>query len=134
MTGMVTTTDLILVAPELLITLTGLVVLLLGLALRRRNPGWLAGVSLLGTVGALSLVIWQAVYQVPGVAFSGLHVVDDYAGFFKVVFLLSAAIVILLSVRFLVEHGLDAGEFYSILLFGTLGTMLMASAVDLLSL
>jgi NADH-quinone oxidoreductase subunit N len=134
MTGMVTTTDLVLAAPELLITLTGLVVLVLGLALRGRNPGWLAGVSLLGTVESLSLVIRQAFYKTPAVAFGGLHQVDYYAGFFKVVFLVSTSIIILLSVRFLREHGLDAGEFYALLLFGTLGTMLMASAVDLLSL
>jgi NADH-quinone oxidoreductase subunit N len=134
MTGMITTTDLLLAAPELLLTLTGLLVLMLGFALRGRNPAWLAGLSLLGTVGALSLVIRQTVFEVPAVAFSGLHAVDNYAGFFKVVFLLSAAIVILLSSRFLKEHELDTGEFYALLLFGTLGTMLMASAVDLLSL
>jgi len=134
MTGLVTSTDLVLAAPELLITLTGLLVLMLDFALRGRNPGWLAGVSLLGTVGALSLVIRQAVYEFPSMAFGGLHAVDYYAGFFKVVFLLSAVIVILLSVRFLKEHELDTGEFYALLLFGTLGTMLMASAADLLSL
>ncbi|HEX9899656.1 MAG TPA: NADH-quinone oxidoreductase subunit N, partial [Candidatus Methylomirabilis sp.] len=134
MTGMVTTTDLLLAAPELLITLTGLLVLMLDFALRGRNPAWLAGLSLLGTVGALSLVIRQAVYEIPAVAFGGLHAVDNYAGFFKVVFLLSTVIVILLSARFLKEHELDTGEFYALLLFGTLGTMLMASAVDLLSL
>jgi len=134
MTGMVTTTDLVLALPELLITFTGLVVLVLGLVLRGRNPAWLAGVSLLGTVDALSLVIRQAFYQTPAVAFGGLHQVDYFSGFFRVVFLLSASIIILISVRFLHEHGLDAGEFYALLLFGTLGTMLMASAVDLLSL
>src|SRR3970040_3086654 len=122
MTGLVSSNDVLLTAPEILITLTGLVVLLLGLALRGRNPGWLAGVSLLGTVGALSLVIRQAFYKTPAVAFGGLHQVDYYAGFFKVVFLLSASIIILLSVRFLQEHGLDAGEFYALLLFATLGT------------
>jgi len=134
MTGMVTTTDLLLAAPELLLTLTGLLVLTLDFVLRGRNPAWLAGLSLLGTVGALSLVIRQAVFEVPAVAFGGLHAVDNYSGFFKVVFLLSAVIVILLSTRFLKEHELDTGEFYALLLFGTLGTMLMASAVDLLSL
>ncbi len=134
MTGMVTTTDLLLAAPEIVITLTGLVVLMLDFALRGRNPGWLAGLSLLGTVGALCLVIRQAFYAAPAVAFGGLYAVDFFGAFFKVVFLLSAFLVILLSVRFLQEHGLDTGEFYALLLFGTLGTMLMASAVDLLSL
>jgi NADH-quinone oxidoreductase subunit N len=68
------------------------------------------------------------------VVFSGLHVVDMYATFFKLVFLVSAAIVILLSVRFLQDQQVPEGEFYALLLFATLGAMLMASAYDLLSL
>jgi NADH-quinone oxidoreductase subunit N len=68
------------------------------------------------------------------VVFSGLHVVDMYAAFFKLVFLVSAAIVILLSIRFLQDQQVPEGEFYALLLFATLGAMLMASAYDLLSL
>ena len=68
------------------------------------------------------------------VVFSGLHVVDMYSAFFKLVFLVSAAIVILLSIRFLQDQQVPEGEFYALLLFATLGAMLMASAYDLLSL
>jgi NADH-quinone oxidoreductase subunit N len=57
-----------------------------------------------------------------------------YAAFFKLVFLVSAAIVILLSIRFLQDQQVPEGEFYALLLFATLGAMLMASANDLLSL
>ena len=134
MTQTVTPTDLFLLLPEIAIALTGLLVLTLDFALPGRSRGWLAGLGLLGIGVTLALVFRQASTGGRFVAFSGLHVVDLYAGFFKVVFLLSAAIVILLSIRFLQEGGAPEGEFYALILFATLGTMLMASAADLLSL
>ena len=127
--------DLSLLAPEIAITVTALVVLLLDLTTRSRERMWLAAPSALGGVIAMILVVRQ-ISQGPSpiLAFSGLQVVDNYANFFKLVFLLSALIVILLSARHVEEQGMDAGGFYSLLLFATLGTMLMASAADLLSL
>jgi NADH-quinone oxidoreductase subunit N len=127
--------DLIVLAPEIVITVTGLFVLFVDLAARGRERMWLAGLSVLGVVIAMALVARQ-VSEGPSrvLAFSGLHVVDYYANFFKVVFLLSAIIVILLSARHVQEQGMDTGGFYTLLLFATLGTMLMASAADLLSL
>jgi NADH-quinone oxidoreductase subunit N len=135
MTQLFDPADLYVLAPEIIITVTALVVLFLDLAARGRERMWLAGVSALGVVTAMALVGRQVSEGSSRVlAFSGLHVVDYYANFFKVVFLLSAVIVILLSARHLEEQGMDAGGFYSLLLFATLGTMLMASAADLLSL
>ncbi len=126
--------DLVLAAPELVVALTGLLVLVLDLALRGRDRSWLGGLSVLGVAAALVLVLRQAASSTHAVIFSGLHAVDMYACFFKVVFLVSAGIVLLVSVRFLREQDVPEGEFYALLLFGTLGTMLMASAADLLSL
>ncbi len=134
MTPLFNPADLLLAAPEIVVTLTGLLVLVLDFTVRSRDRGWLGGLSVLGLVAALGLVLRQASGQARAVAFSGLHVVDDYASFFKVVFLLSATFVILLSIRTIQEQGMDSGEFYALLLFATLGTMLMASAADLLSL
>ncbi len=134
MTQVVTPADLLLILPEVAITLAGLLVLTLDFALPTRRRSGLAALSLAGIGAALALVCQQISAGSRYVAFSGLHVVDLYAGFFKIVFLLSAAIVILLSIRFLQEYGAPEGEFYALILFATLGTMLMASAADLLSL
>ena len=127
--------DVILLAPEIVITITALLVLLVDLVARGSERMWLAGLSVLGvviTLGSLAHQISAGPSRV--IVFSGLHAVDSYASFFKVVFLVSAVIVILLAARHIQEQGIDAGGFYSLLLFATLGTMLMASAVDLLSL
>ena len=127
--------DVILLAPEIIITVTALLVLLVDLVVRGSERIWLASLSILGvviTLGSLARQVSTGPSRV--VVFSGLHAVDSYASFFKAVFLLSAVIVILLAARHIREQGIDAGGFYSLLLFATLGTMLMASAVDLLSL
>jgi len=135
MTQLFNPADLSHLLPEIVITVTALFVLFVDLAARRRERTWLAGLGVLGAVVALVAVARQVTgSSARVVVFSGLHVVDDYASFFKVVFLVSAIIVILLSARHLTEQGMDPGGFYSLLLFATLGTMLMASAADLLSL
>ena len=134
MNQLVTPADLSLLAPEIALTIAGLVVLILDFVVRSRDRGWLAGLSVLGVAVSLALVLRQGAGPARAVGFSGLHVVDHFALFFKAVFLLSTAIVILLSSRFLREQGAEGGEYYAILLFAALGTMLMASANDLLSL
>ena len=133
MTQVFNPADLLQLLPEVAIAVAGLLVLTLDFAVPAGKRGWLGGVSLVGVAVAAALALRQA----PGpraVVFSGLHVVDMYATFFKLVFLVSAAIVILLSVRFLQDQQVPEGEFYALLLFATLGAMLMASAYDLLSL
>jgi NADH-quinone oxidoreductase subunit N len=126
--------DLVLLGPEIAITVTGLLILLLDCAVETRSRAWLGWLGIGGVLVTLGMVLGQAGGRERAMAFSGLHVVDHYASFFKVVFLISTIIVILISIRFLQEQGADKGEFYALLLFATLGTMLMASAADLLSL
>lgn len=125
--------DLLQLLPEVAIAVAGLLVLTLDFAVPEGKRGWLGGVSLVGVAVTAALALRQAAGP-RAVVFSGLHVVDMYAAFFKLVFLVSAAIVILLSIRFLQDQQVPEGEFYALLLFATLGAMLMASAYDLLSL
>ena len=126
--------DLAPASPEIAVALTGLLVLVLDFLLPGKRRQWLGALSIGGLLIALGLVLCQL--QDPGqlAIFGGLHLVDRLAGFFKLVFLLSAALVVLLAAGFLQDEGVPAGEFHAILLFATLGTMLMASAADLLSL
>jgi len=133
MTQVFNPADLLQLLPEVAIAVAGLLVLTLDFAVPEGKRGWLGGVSLVGVAVTAALALRQAAGP-RAVVFSGLHVVDMYAAFFKLVFLVSAAIVILLSIRFLQDQQVPEGEFYALLLFATLGAMLMASAYDLLSL
>jgi NADH-quinone oxidoreductase subunit N len=61
-------------------------------------------------------------------------VLDSYAVVFKSMFLIGAALSILLSIKYLDIEGEQRGEYYSLILFSVIGMMFMASGVDLLSL
>jgi NADH-quinone oxidoreductase subunit N len=55
------------------------------------------------------------------------------AVFFKLLFLLGAALALTLSTAYVQKHGLAPGEYYATMLFATFGFMLMASARELIT-
>ena len=63
----------------------------------------------------------------------GLIAVDRFALFFKVVFLVAAALTVLMSVRYLEIEGASPGEYYFLILCATLGMMIMAGGIDLIT-
>ena len=63
----------------------------------------------------------------------GLIAVDQFAFFFKVVFLVAAALTVLMSVRYLEVEGASPGEYYFLILCATLGMMIMAGGIDLIT-
>jgi NADH-quinone oxidoreductase subunit N len=65
--------------------------------------------------------------------FSGMMVADGYSAFFNVLFLASAGLSILASIKYLDKENLQYPEYYILLMFSTLGMMLMASTLDLIS-
>jgi len=66
-------------------------------------------------------------------AFSGMVAVDPYAQFFKLIFILSAAFTILMSPRYLRINEISQSEFLVLILFCTLGMMVMVAANDLVT-
>src|ERR687890_451049 len=64
-------------------------------------------------------------------AFNGMIVLDEMRLGFTLIFLLVSALTVLLSTVWVGGENLPAGEFYSLLLFATVGMMLMASGNDL---
>lgn len=65
--------------------------------------------------------------------FGGMMVVDGYSAFFNILFLGSAALSLLSSMKYLDKEGLQYPEYSILLLFSTIGMMLMASSLDLIS-
>ncbi|WP_027718731.1 NADH-quinone oxidoreductase subunit N [Desulfovirgula thermocuniculi] len=123
--------NLSLLAPELFISALGLAVLILGLIVpkdSRHGLGWLTVFGLL-----LGMGITMAGWENQGTLYGGLFVVDQYAVFFKLTFLVAAFLVVLGSMRYVDMMG-DQSEYYSMILFATLGMMVLASAGDFMTL
>ena len=61
-------------------------------------------------------------------------VVDPFSSFFKLIFLIAAALSIAISLKYLDIERENHGEYYALILFATMGMMFMAGAVDLVTL
>ena len=124
--------DFFYLLPELVLTVGALVVLGADLLVPRDRRSTLAVVTLL-VLAATALALIPVANAHVSVS-RGLISVDRFALFFKVLFLTSAALTVLMSVRFLEVEGTRAGEFYFLILCATLGMMFMAGGTDLITL
>jgi len=89
--------------------------------------------------GAVVLLIAVAALEIwlPGdrlVTFGGSFIVDAFAKFMKVLALLGAAVVIILSLHYFRREGQERFEYAILILFSTLGMMVLVSAADLIAL
>ncbi|MFY9608072.1 MAG: NADH-quinone oxidoreductase subunit N [Blastocatellia bacterium] len=126
------------IMPEGILTLFACAALVLDVMLPRHRKRVVAWVSLAG-VGFAAISLWILYNNVvtsgtPRTAFFDTIVLDNYAVVFKSMFLLGAALSILLSVKYLDTEGEQHGEYYALMLFSVIGMMFMASGVDLLML
>lgn len=130
--------QIVALAPEIVLSLFAMAVLLVGAffpdqAQRRVLPLLTLGGAALSALAVYAL--WAKNLSF-GPAQRAIYVADDFALFFKGVFLLSLAVTVLISSRFLkVRHGdhhTVIGEYYALLLLSTVGMMMVASARDLL--
>ena len=127
----ISTTDFYYILPELVLTAGALLVLIADVALPKSARGALAWVSLLAIGATLAALIPFANTRVE--VAHGLIAVDQFALFFKVIFLVAAAMTILMSTRFLEVEGAPPGEYYFLILCATLGMMIMAGGIDLVT-
>src|SRR4030042_3750470 len=125
--------DFSLIAPEMIITIFGFLVLLLDVFLPRegRKKGYLGVLSLVGIVLAFffTLPLMGSVRT----GFEGMFISDGYALFFKIVFMIIAFLTVLISMGYIQREGIEFGEYYALILLSTLGMMLMASGSHLIT-
>ncbi|MFC1992559.1 NADH-quinone oxidoreductase subunit N [Chloroflexota bacterium] len=116
--------------PELSLAAFALAVILLDLVTERK--GLLVVVSVVGLVvsAGFTLAMWGGA---SGAIFNNMLVVDNFALFFKLLFLSVAALVILSSVSYVSKFARFQGEYYALVLLSALGMMLMAATGELIS-
>lgn len=124
--------DLMLLLPEITLAVIGLMVLIFGLIIpkgSRQGLGWFTALSLLLVLGMV-ISGWDS----PGSLYHGMFTVDQFAMFFKITCLTAAFLVVLGSMRHVDTFIGNQSEYYSILIFATLGMCVMSSAGDLITL
>lgn len=118
------------ILPLIAVAVGAIAVLLYGVRLEDDESEGLGWLSLATLVVAFVLAL-PLVGQT-GVAFAGALSVDGFTAFFELVIIIAAAFAIMMSLDYAGESQLPGAEYYSLLLFSTLGMMLMASAGDLI--
>jgi NADH-quinone oxidoreductase subunit N len=121
------------IAPVLILSATILIVLVTDLFLSPRRKAasmWVSLVGVLFTLGAVLSLVGGGVR----VTFGGVYVVDSFTLVFQAFFMGAAAVVLLISYRYLRDGGFYQGEYYFLLLTSFLGCLLMPASRDLLML
>lgn len=122
--------DYIRILPELVLTAFGIAVMIIDPLLpagkSRRGLGLL---SLIGALAAIAAAFYQLGYY--GDAWFKMVHVDSFSIFFHVLIPAISAICILASLEYLDQQKINSGEYYGLILFGTVGMVLMSSAMEL---
>lgn len=123
-----TRADLASIAPELVLTLAGVVILLLE-AFAPRLRSAFTGLAVLAAVGAA----WLAWGLDPHASYAGILVADRLTAFGSTIVLAAAALALLASQGFLRREGILGGEYHALFLWCAAGMLLMLRSVELLT-
>ncbi len=116
--------------PEIVLSVSGLAILVLGV-LQRRDATQLC--SLL-TLGAFVVTAFLVLAAPDGIGYNSVFVGDNFARYMKILSLIGAALSLILSMDYNRREGIGRFEFPVLLLFSTVGTMVMASSENLMTL
>ncbi len=117
--------DLTPVIPEIILTVFASIFLIIEIFTERK--------SVLGYLSILAAGV--GLYVLPmsqGETFGGMFISDSFSTYFKVIFLINVILTVLISLKYLRKENTEHGEYYSLILFSTVGMMLMASAKDMI--
>jgi NADH-quinone oxidoreductase subunit N len=122
--------DYVRILPEIVLSIFGMIVMMLEPLLDEKTGQKILGlIALVGTLAGIGATLFMA--QAPGLAFWNMVQVDGFSVFFHVLVISIAAVVILSSYEYMAVQRIRAGEYYALILFGTVGMALMSSAIEL---
>jgi NADH-quinone oxidoreductase subunit N len=136
-TALYNLSDLQLIAPELILTVCACVALVMEVILPYRKSKWTGYFALGGIALALASLIVQWVThkdELPLTGFYGMVRIDGFALLFGTIFLIAAAFAVAVSMRYLDIEREQHGEYYSLVLFATVGMLFLGCGYDLITL
>ena len=125
-------TALLPILPEIVLAVGGMMLLMFGVFAGERASGFVHALAILLLIAVGVLVVW-----LPGdklVLFGGSFVVDTFARFMKVLALAGSAAAILMSLDYMKALQQRRFEYAILIVFSTLGMLLLVSAGDLIAL
>lgn len=115
------------ILPELILTFGGIALILLD-AIAPKLRGTFAAIAVI-----VFVVAANAEFSVPpGTYFAGTWQPSELTLLFDLMFLLAGLLATLFSRDYMQREGIDSGEFYALLMWGTVGMMLMSKGLDLI--
>ena len=124
--------DLYPVAPEIFLLLMSFLVLFVDLAFGATHR-WMAAMLTAVTLMGCAAITLAGVDGQTVLTFSGMFVDDLLSDFLKLLTYLAVLMMLVYSRQYLADRGLDKGEFYALVLYATLGMMVMISAANLVT-
>ena len=116
------------ILPELILCAGGMFLILFD-AFVPRAKGVLAPIALLVFIAAA----WtENLWTTGGVFFGGTYEISGITMIFDLTFLLAGMLATLFAREYLDREGIEDGAFYALLMWGTVGMMMMAKGLDLL--
>ncbi|GAA4666265.1 NADH-quinone oxidoreductase subunit NuoN [Bartonella pachyuromydis] len=123
--------QLVLILPEILIALGGVVLLLIGVYSNARSFLTVTGLAIALLVATIIIIV---VFPKSGLFQTNALIIDAFGRYMKILTLVGAFFALVMSVGFSNSQKFDIFEFPVLVLFATLGMMLMISAGNMLSL
>jgi NADH-quinone oxidoreductase subunit N len=128
----IVTQDLISFAPALVLAALGFLMLVIGMLFPRMYRETLAAIVLIGFAVAVFITVQN--WNESAMIFNGMISVDKFTAGFTCLFIISAGLTLLLSLNSLESSSLLISEFFALIIFATVGMILMAASTHLLAL
>jgi NADH-quinone oxidoreductase subunit N len=114
--------------PEIILTLTGILIMFLEAVLTDEKKGIFAPLSIIGLAAALV----AAATADPGAAFHDMLIIDPFGTFFRVLVIGIGILAVFSSSEYLRRENMPGGEFYALLIFSIMGQCVMVTANELI--
>ena len=124
--------DFRVIAPELILIVTAFAIILWELVTRTKRHSGSIFLAAAGSLAALAVTTGLA--QVNVSTFGDSLVLDPFASFFKMIFLLGLVLTIAISTRYIADEGTkEHAEYYALLIMAVVGMMVLATGRELVT-
>jgi NADH-quinone oxidoreductase subunit N len=114
--------------PEIILTLTGVLIMFLEAVLGDKQKSLFGPLSIVGLAAALV----AAATADPGTAFHNMLIVDPFGAFFRVLVIGVGILTVFSSSEYLRRENSPGGEFYALIVFSVMGQCVMVTANELI--